>query len=479
MSAPSARRATVGLLLLSCCSEVSGVRLSALQAHVHCPRTTPPQLFFNRQPPPPPPPPPPPVRVPATEVVRRDLGFYVALVATVGTVPAIDWGAIGGTDLVNGARLAYFIAVAIGSVYLGAKRQDLGEASPITGQSAALAPLFASATLGGLYLLIKYTDLNPGTLYQFFACLFALLATSDLLQPLLGLAVTGELGTPADEPFDDEREAEIMNAGTIPAFAASLALVAAYAQGPISTGGALALPAFALNNALGWGITLASLGVLALEASWPAGLLLGLFCYDAFFVFKSDVMLTVATQIEAPASFLFAAAREAGDPRYPFSVLGLGDVVVPGAFVSLLREVDKDMDKDGLAADAAGAPTTGPAQQLPYFYAGLGAYAAGLVTTFVANYVTKAGQPRSSTSCRRSCSPPSPTPPRARAAAAPAVPEHARGRRKEAREAWKAERGDARGGGQQAELIRECERVCGATMRAQWGRGGREGHGDG
>ena len=58
-------------------------------------------------------------------------------------------------------------------------------------------PLFASATLGGLYLLIKYTDLNPGTLYQFFACLFALLATSDLLQPLLGLAATGELGLAA------------------------------------------------------------------------------------------------------------------------------------------------------------------------------------------------------------------------------------------------------------------------------------------
>ena len=33
----------------------------------------------------------------------------------------------------------------------------------------------------------------------------------------------------------------------------------------------------------------------------------GLFCYDAFFVFKSDVMLTVATQIEAPAKFLWAA----------------------------------------------------------------------------------------------------------------------------------------------------------------------------
>ena len=96
----------------------------------------------------------------------------------------------------------------------------------------------------------------------------------------------------------------------------------------------------------------------------------GLFCYDAFFVFKSDVMLTVATQIEAPAKFLWAAVGAGGaNPdrgdvtnrrdmrpypsgpcalgadaggRYPFSVLGLGDVVVPGAFVGLLRELDKE-----------------------------------------------------------------------------------------------------------------------------------------
>ena len=88
------------------------------------------------------------------------------------------------------------------------------------------------------------------------------------------------------------------------------------------------------------------------------------------------------------AQFLFAAAREAGDTRYPFSVLGLGDVVVPGAFVSLLRQVDLE----GLGPGQGRAePSSGVA--FPYFYAGLAAYAAGLTTTFVANYLTKAGQP--------------------------------------------------------------------------------------
>ena len=126
--------------------------------------------------------------------------------------------------------------------------------------------------------------------------------------------------------------------------------------------------------------------------------------WQAFFVFKSDVMLTVATQIEAPAKFLVAAIREAGDERYPFSVLGLGDVVVPGAFVSLMREVDKD--QLGAAAQPAprrrdtnprrrGAAAAAESSAPPsvYFYTALGGYAVGLATTFVANYVTKSGQP--------------------------------------------------------------------------------------
>jgi minor histocompatibility antigen H13 len=105
-----------------------------------------------------------------------------------------------------------------------------------------------------------------------------------------------------------------------------------------------------------------------------------------------------------PAKFLFAAVREAGDERYPFSVLGLGDVVVPGAFVSLMREVDSDQRAEAAARPASRAARRGSATTAAvtsrsgwdantYFYTALGGYAVGLATTFVANYVTKAGQP--------------------------------------------------------------------------------------
>ena len=296
-------------LLLVCCCEALGWRAPApsrppcpphsacRQRHHHHPR----MLWSNapaKRPAKPPPPPRP--ATPATTLVRRDLWAYAGLFGVVATIPAIEWSQLGGgNDVVNVVRLAYFTLVAIGSVYLGVQRQDLGEASPISGRNAALAPVFASLTLGGLYFLIKYTGLNPAVLYQCLGSFLALLATSELLQPIIGLALAGELLTPASEQFSDEREGQILASASGPATALALAIVASYFLGPVSTGGPLSLQQFAaLNNVLGWGITMASLGVLALESfTAAAALLIGLFCYDAFFVFQSDVMLTVATQV--------------------------------------------------------------------------------------------------------------------------------------------------------------------------------------
>jgi minor histocompatibility antigen H13 len=332
--------------------------------------------------------------------------------AFVAAVPAIEWNAIGGADLANAVRLGYFTILALGSVYLGVRRQDLGDASPVSGRNAALAPLFAGAVLGGLYFLIKYSTLNPALLYQFFGCLFALLATSEVLQPFLGLALSGNLLD--EELLSDEQETDMMSRGSPAALAIAACLVVGYLQG--NTGadppGTLPLTTFAaLNNLLGWGITMGSLGVIALESFAAAAfLLVGLFCYDAFFVFKSDIMVTVATQVEAPAKFLFAAMRESGDTRYPFSILGLGDVVVPGAFISLMREVDRGAvarvpararpraaSKGVVVGESKGKAELDRGDRgwdsNRYFYSGIASYGAGLLLCFAANYITKTGQP--------------------------------------------------------------------------------------
>jgi len=65
-------------------------------------------------------------------------------------------------------------------------------------------------------------------------------------------------------------------------------------------------------------------------------LLAGLFFYDIFWVFGSDVMVTVAKSFDAPAKLIFPISL---DP-WKQSILGLGDIVVPGIFISLCLRFD-------------------------------------------------------------------------------------------------------------------------------------------
>ena len=63
-----------------------------------------------------------------------------------------------------------------------------------------------------------------------------------------------------------------------------------------------------------------------------------LFFYDIFFVFGTDVMLTVAKSIDAPIKLLFPKDWSATPPA--FALLGLGDIVLPGIFIGLCLRYD-------------------------------------------------------------------------------------------------------------------------------------------
>ena len=87
------------------------------------------------------------------------------------------------------------------------------------------------------------------------------------------------------------------------------------------------------------------------------------------------------------AQYLFATAAsptalESG--KYPFSVLGLGDIVIPGAFVTMLRQIDLERSVQPPLAGFIGKP---------YFTAGIVAYSAGLLACFAANSYSGVGQP--------------------------------------------------------------------------------------
>jgi len=69
------------------------------------------------------------------------------------------------------------------------------------------------------------------------------------------------------------------------------------------------------------------------------GLLTGLFFYDIFWVFGTDVMITVAKNIDGPIKLLFPKVLPVLSGE-DMSLLGLGDIVIPGVFISLCLRFD-------------------------------------------------------------------------------------------------------------------------------------------
>ena len=134
--------------------------------------------------------------------------------------------------------------------------------------------------------------------------------------------------------------------------------------------------AWYLNNALGCAFSVQGIEMLSL-GSFVIGaiLLMGLFVYDVFWVFGTEVMVAVAKGLNAPVKIMFPKAL--GVTPIPFSMLGLGDIVIPGIFVALMLRFDH---KHGFTST-------------PYFYANFVAYVLGLVTTVGVMHVFDAAQP--------------------------------------------------------------------------------------
>ncbi|KAF9820332.1 hypothetical protein IEO21_01546 [Rhodonia placenta] len=110
-------------------------------------------------------------------------------------------------------------------------------------------------------------------------------------------------------------------------------------------------------------------------------LLSGLFLYDIWWVFGTEVMVKVATNLDVPIKIVWAKSLTFSTER-GFTMLGLGDIVVPGMFIALALRYDHHRSSHK-------AP--GSAYAKPYFTAAVFAYVLGLGTTmFVMHYFKKA-----------------------------------------------------------------------------------------
>ncbi|KAI1181243.1 signal peptide peptidase-domain-containing protein [Nemania sp. FL0916] len=92
-----------------------------------------------------------------------------------------------------------------------------------------------------------------------------------------------------------------------------------------------------LSNMLGYAFSYTGI-VLLSPTTFATGssVLFGLFFYDIVMVFYTPFMVTVATKLDAPIKLVFQGPGKA-------SMLGLGDIVIPGMFVGLCLRFDHYM----------------------------------------------------------------------------------------------------------------------------------------
>lgn len=137
------------------------------------------------------------------------------------------------------------------------------------------------------------------------------------------------------------------------------------------------------SNFFGMAFAIGAISLLHLD-SFGTGMILlsGLFVYDIFWVFGTNVMVTVAKSFDAPIKILWP--RDIFAAKYEFALLGLGDIVIPGIFVALCLRFDHER---------AGKPQSRRSYSKPYFWTCYLLYFLGLATTIFVMHNFKAAQP--------------------------------------------------------------------------------------
>lgn len=239
-------------------------------------------------------------------------------------------------------------------------------------------PLIGSAVLFGLYIVIKFIkkEYLDALLNVYFALLGSLSVYACIQPPL-----TKALGMDSLKQYQvnihwkrwKARDAE----GADPIeFSFSWFDVVLYLPCAGASIAYALTKKWWLNNILGCAFSIQGIEMLAL-GSYAIGciLLAGLFVYDVFWVFGTEVMVSVAKGLNAPVKILFP--KKLNVTPLPMSMLGLGDIVIPGIFVALLLRYDA----------SCGRTST------PFFIGTLIAYELGLCATVGVMHFFDAAQP--------------------------------------------------------------------------------------
>ncbi|XP_073953202.1 minor histocompatibility antigen H13 [Choristoneura fumiferana] len=291
---------------------------------------------------------------------------------------SIEGVAIAYLSLVIMAILPIFFGSFRSVKYLKEQKESGERHETMSNKDALMFPLIASCALFGLYVFFQifskeYINLLL-TGYFFF---LGVLALSHLLSPIISFLVPASVpNVPYHIQFTrGERDArsDLVNykfsSYDVICVCISLCLGAWY----------LFKKHWIANNLFGIAFAINGVELLHLNNVVTGCILLcGLFLYDVFWVFGTNVMVTVARSFEAPIKLVFPQDLLVnGLSASNFAMLGLGDIVVPGIFIALLLRFDKSL--------ARGSEF--------YFRATFIAYILGLLATILIMHVFKHAQP--------------------------------------------------------------------------------------
>lgn len=288
----------------------------------------------------------------------------------------------------EGMFIAYtsLVIMALLPIFFGSKRsltlqneqkgKENGEKPDImTKKDAMMFPIIASCALFGLYIFFKiFSKEYINLLLTGYFFVLGVLALSHLLAPIISKLVPSSIPY---VPFHIKFTKGV-NEDLIDYKFTSYDIVCLVISTVIGVW-YLFKKHWIANNLFGLAFALNGVELLYLNNVITGCILLGgLFVYDIFWVFGTNVMVTVAKSFEAPIKLVFPQdLLEKGFNGSNFAMLGLGDIVIPGIFIALLLRYDYSLKRNSSV----------------YFYATFIAYFMGLMATIFVMHVYKHAQP--------------------------------------------------------------------------------------
>ncbi len=275
--------------------------------------------------------------------------------------------------------------VCLGSMYAISVKKDKrvehesdDEDDTVSMEDALKFPFYASAALIVLYILFKNIDkdlLNP--LFKANFSIMGMTCIGNILTsriPLIFPQISNKLLM--DKKFEvfGHKQHVYLSIHNIMAYGIGFVIGLMY----------LLTNHWSLNNILGIVFTISGIMLIKISNFKTVFLLLGLlFFYDIFWVFKSDLMVTVAKNFDVPIKLILPL----GDGKS--SILGLGDMVIPGILLALGLKFDVDMALENFNKKKEKLLKF----ETPHFWSSVVGYALGIISTFVSMMLMEHAQP--------------------------------------------------------------------------------------